>query len=113
MKRITLYSKSRRSHTADRRDDRAAPHQQDALPENAPPSDSPPAGARSGLAVRMRAFFARHERAAIVLSAALLSLLLVVGFVESRPPARAITQKDIDAAVLHTLDGNVLPSPAA
>jgi S1-C subfamily serine protease len=40
-------------------------------------------------------------------------LLLVIGYTATRPPVRAITQQDIDAAVLHTLDGNVLPSPAA
>jgi S1-C subfamily serine protease len=37
----------------------------------------------------------------------------VIGYTATRPPVRAITQQDIDAAVLHTLDGNVLPSPAA
>ena len=56
---------------------------------------------------------ARHERIAVVAFAALLSLLLVVGYTATKPPVREITQKDIDAAVLHTLDSNVLPSPAA
>jgi S1-C subfamily serine protease len=56
---------------------------------------------------------ARNERIAVVAFAALLSLLLVIGYTATKPPVREITQKDIDAAVLHTLDGNVLPSPAA
>jgi S1-C subfamily serine protease len=56
---------------------------------------------------------ARHERIAVVVFAGLLSLLLVVGYTATKPPVREITQKDIDAAVLHTLDSNVLPSPAA
>ena len=56
---------------------------------------------------------ARHERIAVVVFAGLLSLLLVIGYTATKPPVREITQKDIDAAVLHTLDSNVLPSPAA
>jgi S1-C subfamily serine protease len=114
MKRITLYSKSNRSHTADRRDDRPKPESE--TPDSAGHSESQPAP-HSGFAnrsrSRSRAFLARHERTAIVLFAALLSLLLVIGYTATRPPVRAITQQDIDAAVLHTLDGNVLPSPAA
>jgi S1-C subfamily serine protease len=56
---------------------------------------------------------ARHERIAFVVFSVLLSLLLVVGYTATRPPVRQITQHDIDAAVLHTLDSNVLPSAAA
>lgn len=112
MKRITLYSKSSRSHTADGRDDRA-------VPGPATPSDAAgqnvgsPLTARPGLTARARAFMARHERIALVVFSVLLSLLLVVGYSATKPPLRQITQHDIDAAVLHTLDGNVLPSPAA
>ncbi len=108
MKRVTLYSKSTRSHTADGRDMRP-PTEPEAAPEAVAGSASP----RAGLAARTRAFIARHERIALVASAALLSLLILVGYVSTRPPPREISQKDIDAAVLHTLDGNVLPSPAA
>jgi serine protease DegQ len=112
MKRITLYSKSSRSHTADSRDDRPVP---------GPATKSDGAGqnvgsqlaARPGLTARARAFMARHERIALVVFAALLSLLLVVGYTATKPPVRQITQQDIDAAVLHTLDSNVLPSAAA
>jgi len=113
MRRITLYSKSNRSHTADRRDDQ--PKREPATPDIAGHSDGPQPAPHSGIAIRARsrAFLARHERTAIVLFAALLSLLLVIGYTATRPPVRAITQQDIDAAVLHTLDGNVLPSPAA
>ena len=56
---------------------------------------------------------ARHERIALVVFTVLLSSLLVIGYTATRPPARQITQHDIDAAVLHTLDSNVLPSAAA
>jgi S1-C subfamily serine protease len=108
MKRVTLYSKSSRSHTADGRDDRRATG-----PDvGAQSAGGKPTG-RPGLTVRARAFMARHERIMIVGFAALLSLLLVIGYAATKPPARQITQHDIDAAVLHTLDSNVLPSPAA
>jgi S1-C subfamily serine protease len=112
MKRITLYSKSNRSHTADRRDDRRVPEAQGAAP-GAPVQTESTQPPRSRWATRGRAFVARHDRTAIVLFAALLSLLLVVGYTATRPMPRTLTQKDIDAAVLHTLDGNALPSPAA
>ena len=108
MKRVTLYSKSSRSHTADGRDDRRVP-EADAGAQT--PGEK--AADRPGLIVRTRTFVARHERIAIVVFAALLSLLFVIGYTATKPAVREITQHDIDAAVLHTLDGNVLPSPAA
>lgn len=49
----------------------------------------------------------------IVASAILLSVGIVYAYLQLQPAARQITQHDIDAAVLHTLDGNVLPSAAA
>jgi S1-C subfamily serine protease len=107
MKRVTLYSKSTRSRTADGRDVRPSD------PEEAAPSAGDASPTRPAPAGRARAFMARHERVALVGSAALMSLLLVIGYVSTRPPPREIGQKDIDAAVLHTLDSNVLPSPAA
>jgi S1-C subfamily serine protease len=55
----------------------------------------------------------RHERFFLVLSTALLCLALLIAYNESKPPIRNITQKDIDAAVIHTLDKNILPSPEA
>jgi serine protease DegQ len=112
MKRITLYSKSSRSHTADGRDDRPVPGST-AKTDGAGQGDEGTLAARPGFTVRTRAFMARHERVAVVVFAALLSLLLVAGYTATKPPARQITQHDIDAAVLHTLDSNVLPSPAA
>jgi S1-C subfamily serine protease len=112
MKRITLYSKSSRSHTADGRDDRPVPGQV-AKPEGAGQGDEAWLAAGQGRTARARAFMARHERIALVVFTALLSSLLVIGYTATRPPARQITQHDIDAAVLHTLDSNVLPSAAA
>ncbi|HXL84443.1 MAG TPA: trypsin-like peptidase domain-containing protein [Casimicrobiaceae bacterium] len=112
MKRITLYSKSSRSHTADGRDDRPVPGRV-AKPDGAGQGDEGRLAALPGPTARARAFMARHERIALVVFTALLSSLLVIGYTATKPPARQITQHDIDAAVLHTLDSNVLPSAAA
>jgi S1-C subfamily serine protease len=63
--------------------------------------------------VRSRNFIARHERLFLVTCTALLSLLLFIGYNASLTVPRQITQADIDAAVIHTLKKNVLPSPEA
>lgn len=49
------------------------------------------------------------------LAALVLVLLLAGGLAwrQQHPPERRFTQEDIDAAVLHTLQNKVLPSPAA
>jgi S1-C subfamily serine protease len=112
MKRVTLYSKSSRSHAADGGGDRPL-SEPAARPDGAGQSASGQIAGRPRLTARTRAFIARHERIAVVVFAGLLSLLLVIGYIATKPPVREITQKDIDAAVLHTLDSNVLPSPAA
>ena len=112
MKRVTLYSKSSRSHAADGGDGRPVPGP-GTRPDGAGQSAGGQIVGRPRLAARTRAFMARHERIAVVVFAGLLSLLLVIGYTATKPPVREITQKDIDAAVLHTLDSNVLPSPAA
>lgn len=77
------------------------------------PADSAPERA---IASRRRAWpvwMRRGTLPAFVASAALVALLvgLRAGFGE--PAARHFTQKDIDAAVLHTLETKSLPSPAA
>ncbi|WP_327196046.1 S1C family serine protease [Noviherbaspirillum sp. Root189] len=49
----------------------------------------------------------------MIFTSVLLSAMLFYGYTELRPVERKLTQKDIDAAVMHTLDRNVLPSPEA
>jgi S1-C subfamily serine protease len=112
MKRITLYSKSSRSHTADGRDDRPVGAEV-AKPDGSSESDQGRLAAPPGPTGRARAFMARHERIALVVFTALLSALVVISYTATKSPVRQITQHDIDAAVLHTLDSNVLPSAAA
>jgi len=62
---------------------------------------------------RGRSFFARHERPLLLLSSGLVALAVVVVHTAMTSAPRAVTQKDIDAAVLHTLEQGQLPSAAA
>jgi len=59
-----------------------------------------------------RNFCARHKRLLWVAAGGLFALLLVYAHEAITPPTREITQEDIRAAVLHTLETNTLPSPA-
>lgn len=60
-----------------------------------------------------RRFCERHERLLTIAASALVALLVVAGFAATRPAPRPIVQQEIDAAVLHTLENKVLPSPAS
>ena len=61
-----------------------------------------------------RNFYTRHERRLLwVTAAGLLVFLLVFTHATIKSSTRQITQDDIRAAVLYTLENNTLPSPAA
>ena len=60
-----------------------------------------------------RNFCARHERLLWVAVAGLFAVLLAFTYAAITPSTRQITQEDIRAAVLHTLETNTLPSPMA
>lgn len=62
---------------------------------------------------RVRSFFARYDRVAFAAAGALFALLLVFVHAAMNPAPRQITQRDIDAAVLHTLETKPIPSAAA
>jgi S1-C subfamily serine protease len=72
----------------------------------------PPAGrsSRPSYAARSRAFVLRHDRIFLVLITTLLSMLIVGAYHASRTAPRQFTQKDIDAAVTHTLLTKQFPS---
>jgi S1-C subfamily serine protease len=79
-----------------------------------PPHDTLPARAEGRRPRRLLArFFSRYERQLLLVAGALFALLLVFLHAEMRPMPREITQRDIDAAVLHTLQAKPLPSAAA
>jgi len=61
---------------------------------------------------RWRQFCQRYERILWVGAAGGLALLIVLTHAVFMPTAREITQKDIDSAVLHTLETTTLPSAA-
>ena len=86
------------------RSDRARPSADPAAPESPPPRPAP-------VAPRQRLPSAQQAQWAAM---ALLAMLLAGGMWWLRPvPAPHITQKAIDAAVLHTLENHTLPSAAA
>jgi S1-C subfamily serine protease len=60
-----------------------------------------------------RNFCTRYERLLWVAAAGLFAVLLAFTYAAITPSTRQITQEDIHAAVLHTLETNSLPSPAA
>ena len=67
---------------------------------------------RSSRRQRWRQLGQRYERILWVGAAAGLALLIVLTHAVFMPTTREITQKDIDSAVLHTLETKTLPSAA-
>jgi S1-C subfamily serine protease len=102
MKRATLYSRSTPSRA------RRAPPEQPPAPSMNESHSAVPAMPR-----RMRAFFQRVRSPLLVVAGALFALLLVYTHGAMTPAPRALTQKDIDAAVRRTLETKPLPSRAA
>jgi S1-C subfamily serine protease len=102
MKRTPIYSRSARKQ----RNPPATP----AAPDNVTAQPAAAPVAHKPRFVRTRAFLVRHERALLVTIPVLLSILLFLAYNALLPVERRFTQRDIDAAVLHTLENNVLPS---
>src|SRR5437773_10330544 len=108
MKRVTLYSSSRSSMTG-----RATPaNHPDQSPDQAHESLSAQVASRQPR-FSLRNFYTRHERLLWVAVAGLFALVLLFTYAAITPSTRQITQEDIRAAVLHTLEPNTLPTPAA
>ena len=111
MKRVTLYSSSRTSTTG--RATPASPPQQLKRPDQAHESPSTQVASQPSR-FSWRNFYTRHERRLLwVTAAGLLVFLLVFTHATIKSSTRQITQDDIRAAVLYTLENNILPSPAA
>jgi S1-C subfamily serine protease len=117
MKRVSLYSSSSTSSRAPATlPDAASTRAADAegqRPQSGDPASASSAAPASAKPRRFRAFLARHERVLLVLSAVLLSSAVFFSYEASKPQSRPITQKVIDASVMHTLENNVLPSASA
>jgi len=110
MQKVTLYSSSGRARRGDARSSHAA-DETSAAAAVAVPAQPATDGARVPLRVRLRGFFVRHERPLLLVVGGLFVLALVAGNARLGPSPRSITQDDIDAAVLHTLENVPLPSP--
>jgi serine protease DegQ len=110
MKRVTLYSSSRPTITG------LATSSNPVKPIQSPVAQSKTSSTQVSTGVprsRWRSFYARHEQRLLWLAGGgLITILLVFTHAAMTPP-REITQEDIRAAVLHTLETNTLPSPTA
>ena len=93
MKRVSLYSHSRRPGPY-ARVGKGAPAQEPAAEPPAPPPR---------IVLAWRRFHSRHARALSIVTSCLLTVAVVAVYNAATKP-RAITQRDIDQAVLHTLD---------
>jgi S1-C subfamily serine protease len=107
VKKIALYSSSDRTRTT-RRAEAVAPADSDGAAGSAASTAQRPS-ART----RWGAFRMRHDRLLLLTAFALIVLAIALGHAALTRPPRAVTQDDIDAAVLHTLDTVQLPSHAA
>ena len=110
MKRVTLYSSSRSSMTG-----RATPaNRRDQLDNIDQPRENPSSQVAGQLPLfRLQNFYSRHRRLLWIAAGGLSALLLVFMHAATTPSTRQITQEDIRAAVLHTLETNTLPSAVA
>jgi len=109
MKRVTLYSSSGQSRSPVQPSGTGSPDQA-GRNDKALISPSTPV---SPLLIHLWKLIQRHNRALWVVAGGLLALLLVWGYASMAPTPHRITQKDIERAVLHTLETQTLPSPAA
>jgi S1-C subfamily serine protease len=106
MRRITLYSSTRSSGPAGTETDHGNPSS--AITEGASAQAE-----RISFGKRWHDFVARYDRFLWVGSAVMLALVVVFTHAWLTPGTRELTQNDINAAVLHTLENHTLPSEAA
>ena len=102
MKKAAIYSSASRSRGTAR----------DAAPHPAREAGLPPVSAVA-FARRLRAFLQRHRSVPIFAAGGLFALVIALVLGAMREAPYEYTQEDIDAAVLHTLENNTLPSRAA
>ena len=106
MKKVALYSSSNRRTPADTPE---SPATADAAEQAAGGNPPAPPAPKDG---RARRFYRRFEQPILVAAGALFAVVLLVTYAKTRPAPYELTQKDIDAAVMHTLESANLPSMA-
>jgi S1-C subfamily serine protease len=109
MDNVRLYSSSRGSPTT-RLPRRAGA--QDPLKDHGPAPETSVSVVETPTP-SFRSFIRRRKRLLTIAATASIALVWVLIQASLTPPLRRITQRDIDAAVLHTLKTKTLPSPAA
>jgi serine protease DegQ len=110
MKKVTLYSSSRSSMTLR---ETSTEHRDQEKNSDQPAGNTSAQVPREKPRSRWRRLYERRQQFAWIGAGALLALLLVYTYTAFKPPARQISQQDVDAAVLHTLETTALPSPAS
>ena len=103
MKKVALYSSSNRSRKIGTEPEaaEAAPDATAVAGAQAAPASSPS---------RWKRFYRRFEQPILLAAGALFAVALVLMYAKTRPAPQELTQKDIDKAVLHTLENTNLPS---
>jgi serine protease DegQ len=104
MKKLALYSRSSRTRPPGVRPRAVAASSAGAAPA---PSTAPAGRGHP------RTLVARYERALLVAGGGLVALILVAVHAAYAPTPAALTQKEIDAAVLYTLENVPMPSRAS
>jgi S1-C subfamily serine protease len=94
VRKATLYSRSNRPPA----------------PVEAPPAVPPLETKKPS---RLKPWLSRHRTALSFVAGVAVAAALVLLHATNRPPQRELTQKDIDAAVMRTLENNTLPSRMA
>ena len=120
MRRASLYSSSQRPRSA-ARSGSAASKSASATPTHATASAADGAGqavqatpaGKPGRIARFKAALRRQERVLMLACGALIALAIVYGNSVLHPLPKALTQDDIDGAVMHTIETKTLPSQAA
>jgi S1-C subfamily serine protease len=105
MRSSALYSSSRRRTASAAAAARPAPLEPPAAPPVEAAAPKPPG--------RLHRFGARYERPLLVAFGCTLALAAMLIHGGAQKPPRALTQEDIDAAVMHTFENKTLPSQSA
>jgi S1-C subfamily serine protease len=106
VRRAALYSSSRKQRTAATSPDARPPVEGSAAPSAADPGGTPRPS-------RLRRLGKRLERPLLVLAGIVVAVALVFAYGTKSPAQREITQRDIDLAVLRTLETKAMPSASA
>lgn len=114
MKRVALYSSSSRSAVIPRSGGSKSRERVDSRRDGSDqPEEHPPERSQDSVPRGWRRFYRRRMASAWAVAAAFVVAILLGLRLTLAPAPHPLTQKQIDAAVLHTLATKTLPSPAA